>query len=147
QQPEGNRRRGPPLCVVRLAQTPGLRFVVRLDWRPMPPVRVCVHSVSRPYLGGISSDPAAAGGVFGESPGTAAAGAGEGGSGAGAASPAGGDAAGRRVSALRVVDGESVAACALRLRRAAVFDCTVAASRARYKSTSCSVIAAGDSAM
>ena len=35
-------------CVALLAKTPGLRIVVRLDWRPMPPVRVCVHSVNRP---------------------------------------------------------------------------------------------------
>ncbi len=49
QQPEGNGRPGPPLCVVLLAKTPGLRFVVRLDWRPMPPIRVCVHSVNGPY--------------------------------------------------------------------------------------------------
>ena len=48
QQPEGNERLGPPLCVVLLAKTPGLRFVVRLDWRPMPLVRVCAHSVNRP---------------------------------------------------------------------------------------------------
>ena len=31
-----------------LAKTPGLCFVKRLDWRAMPPVRVCVHSANRP---------------------------------------------------------------------------------------------------
>src|SRR6185369_8122505 len=49
QQPEGNGHHGTPLCVALLAKTPSLRVVVRLDWRPMPPVRVCVHSVNRPY--------------------------------------------------------------------------------------------------
>ena len=36
------------LGMVLLAKPPGLRVVVRLDWRPMPPVRVRVHSVNRP---------------------------------------------------------------------------------------------------
>src|SRR5450755_3843859 len=47
QQPEGNGRPGAPLSVAFLAQTPGLRFVKRLDWHPMPPVRTCGHSVNR----------------------------------------------------------------------------------------------------
>jgi acetolactate synthase small subunit len=47
-QPEGNVRSGAPLCVARLAKTPGLDFVVRLDWRPGPPVRIRRHSVNRP---------------------------------------------------------------------------------------------------
>ena len=48
QQPEGNGRLGPPLFVAFLAQTPSLRFVKRLDWRPKTPVRTCGHSVNRP---------------------------------------------------------------------------------------------------
>ena len=48
QQPQGSGRPGAPLDVVLLAKTPGLRVVVRLDWRPMPPARVRVHSVNRP---------------------------------------------------------------------------------------------------
>ena len=52
QQPEGDGHHGAPFCVALLAKTPGLRFLIwqmrRLDWRPMPPVRVCVHSVNRP---------------------------------------------------------------------------------------------------
>ena len=40
QQPEGNERHGAPLYVVLLAKTSSLRFVVRLDWRFMPAVRV-----------------------------------------------------------------------------------------------------------
>ena len=48
QQPEGNERRGPPLCVVLLAKTSSLRFVVRLDWRPTALVRAFAHSVNRP---------------------------------------------------------------------------------------------------
>ena len=48
QQPGGNGWHGAPLRVVLLAKTRGLRFVGRLDWRPMPAVRVCVHSVNRP---------------------------------------------------------------------------------------------------
>src|SRR5437879_13863883 len=48
QQPKGNERPGAPLCVAFLVKTPGLNFVKRLDWRPMPPVRIRRHSVNRP---------------------------------------------------------------------------------------------------
>src|SRR6185437_3616088 len=48
QQPEGNGRPGAPLFVAFLAKTTGLRVVKRLDWRAMPPVRTCGHSVNRP---------------------------------------------------------------------------------------------------
>src|SRR6476619_2467458 len=41
QQPGGNECHEAPPCVVLLAKTLGLRLVGRLDWRPMPPVRVC----------------------------------------------------------------------------------------------------------
>ena len=47
-QPEGNGHPGAPLYVAFLAETPGLCCVKRLDWRPMPPVRACRHSVNRP---------------------------------------------------------------------------------------------------
>ena len=47
QQPEGNGCPGAPLFVAFLAQTSSLRFVKRLDWRSMPPVRVSGHSMSR----------------------------------------------------------------------------------------------------
>src|SRR6185437_12883449 len=40
QQPEGNGRHGSPLFVALLAKTPGLCFVVRLDWRAMASVRM-----------------------------------------------------------------------------------------------------------
>ena len=45
QQPEGNGRPGAPLFVALLAKTASLGFVGCRDWRAMPPVRVCVHSV------------------------------------------------------------------------------------------------------
>src|SRR5436309_6156015 len=48
QQPEGNGCPGAPLCVAFLAKTLGLSFVNRLDWHPMPPVRIRRHSVNRP---------------------------------------------------------------------------------------------------
>jgi hypothetical protein len=48
QQPGGNRRHGPPLCVALLAKTTSLRFVERLVWRPMSPVRIREHGVNRP---------------------------------------------------------------------------------------------------
>src|SRR4029453_12492801 len=57
QQPEGNGRPAAPLCVVLLAKTSRLRFVVRLDWCRMTPVRVCAHSVNRPLeLLGVGAD-------------------------------------------------------------------------------------------
>jgi len=48
QQPEGNGRAEAPLFVTLLAKTPGLGFVVRLDWRLIAPIRACAHSVNRP---------------------------------------------------------------------------------------------------
>ena len=48
QQPEGNGRPVSPLCVAFLAKTASLSFVKRLDWHPMPPVRIRRHSVNRP---------------------------------------------------------------------------------------------------
>ena len=48
QQPEGNGRPGAPLFVALLAKTASLGFVGCRDWRPMPSVRVCAHSVNRP---------------------------------------------------------------------------------------------------
>src|SRR6478672_11180473 len=54
QQPGGNGWHGAPLRVVLLAKTLGLRFVGRLDWHPMPAVRVCVHSVNRPQAAHLS---------------------------------------------------------------------------------------------
>jgi hypothetical protein len=48
QQPEGKGRPGPPLCVALLAKTASLRIVKRLDWRPIPPIRIRDHSVNRP---------------------------------------------------------------------------------------------------
>jgi len=48
QQPEGNGRHEAPLVVALLAKTPGLGFVVRLDWRLISPVRVHAHSFNRP---------------------------------------------------------------------------------------------------
>src|SRR5437762_6842610 len=50
QQPDGNGRLGAPLFVALLAKTASLGFVGCRDWRPMPPVRVCAHSVNRPWL-------------------------------------------------------------------------------------------------
>src|SRR5439155_8674480 len=49
QQPDGNGWHGAPLFVALLAETPGLSFVGRLDWHPMPAVRTRGHSVNRPY--------------------------------------------------------------------------------------------------
>src|SRR5215470_7026523 len=49
QQPEGNGRPGAPLGVAVLAKTVSLGFVLRLDWCPRAPVRVCAHSVNRPW--------------------------------------------------------------------------------------------------
>src|SRR5512136_3424230 len=46
QQPEGNGRPGAPLFVAVLAKTSSLGFVLRLDWRPRAPVRVCAHTVN-----------------------------------------------------------------------------------------------------
>mgnify|MGYP003694107849 CR=1 FL=1 len=48
QQPEGNGCPGAPLFVALLAKTASLGFVGCRDWRPMPTVRVCAHSVNRP---------------------------------------------------------------------------------------------------
>src|SRR5438552_9482691 len=51
QQPDGNGRLGAPLFVALLAKTASLGFriwqISCRDWRPMPPVRVCAHSVNR----------------------------------------------------------------------------------------------------
>ena len=44
----GNGRYGAPLFVALLAKTSSLGVVGCRDWRPIPPVRVCVHSVNRP---------------------------------------------------------------------------------------------------
>ena len=53
QQPEGNGCLGAPLFVALLAKTSRLGFRIWQlscrDWRPTPPVRVCTHSVNRPY--------------------------------------------------------------------------------------------------
>src|SRR4030095_6724965 len=54
QQPEGNEYPAAPLFVVLLAKTSRLRFVVRLDWCRMTPVRVCARSVNRPYNEGLA---------------------------------------------------------------------------------------------
>ena len=48
QQPGGNGRHGPPLCVALHAKTASLCFVERLDWRALPPVRIREHSLNRP---------------------------------------------------------------------------------------------------
>src|SRR4029079_13323910 len=48
QQPEGNGRHGAPLFVALLAKTSSIGIVGCRDWRPMPTVRVRIHSVNRP---------------------------------------------------------------------------------------------------
>ena len=48
QQPEGNEWHGAPFFVALLAKIASLGFVGCRDWRPMPLVRVCAHSVNRP---------------------------------------------------------------------------------------------------
>jgi hypothetical protein len=47
-QPEGNKLKKTPPVVARLAQTPGLGFTLRLDWRLFQIVRTGKNSANTP---------------------------------------------------------------------------------------------------
>ena len=61
QQPKGTGTPSAPLIVAILAKTHSLSFIRRLDWRPMPPVRLRSHSVNRPSFRQIDSQNSNAG--------------------------------------------------------------------------------------